>query len=514
MTHRTSDPVGSVAVVWKAPDQWAGQVVARWSVVQDYQNYWTDISSQPITISRRREPREDTSLTSIPTTTSTTAPASHPVYSACDLTKTCYGLPRECDEWRDCDLLVTWEVGLNTTTVELYRRSAEDHVYVALGLSSDDKMGGDLVTSCVSHSGRVTVSSSWNAGHTNIPMTERMTQLDLLQGSHTDGHLYCRVRLDNYIGGRPPLAGSKHFHYELDRQSYHVLLAGGEALPGGSLTYHGPRMAQSSADLLHLSRVSHVHTKFDLLLKSHGVVMVVVWLGCAGSGIILARYYKETWTDSEWCGEAQWFLWHRFLMFLVWAGTIAGVVLIVLHTGGWPYSLAFVMTNPHPILGLAALVLTFIQPLMAICRPVPASPLRWIFNWSHWFVGNCAQVIALLAIFFAIELEAAQLERMVTWVVVGWVAFHVVTHTLLSLNMCWADSGRGEVYPLSGRVTEMSRRGYQYTEHDKDKRGGGCRKLWFGLYFITTWAVVGLVVIMIWIAPVKLFDGVHHGHTH
>ena len=63
-------------------------------------------------------------------------------------------------------------------------------------------------------------------------------------------------------------------------------------------------------------------------------------------------------------------------MFLVWAGTIAGVVLIVLHTGGWPYSLAAVMTNPHPVLGLAALVLTFIQPLMALCRPTPVSPLR------------------------------------------------------------------------------------------------------------------------------------------
>ena len=143
--------------------------------------------------------------------------------------------------------------------------------------------------------------------------------------------------------------------------------------------------------------------------------------------------------------------------------------------------------------------------------------LRWIFNWSHWFVGNCAQVIALLAIFFAIELEAAQLERMVTWVVVAYVAFHVVTHTILSINMCWADSStRGDVYPLSGRVSELSRRGYLAGEefHSKDKRGSGCRKFCFGLYFLATWAVVGLVVIMVWIAPVKIFSGVHHGHSH
>ena len=121
-------------------------------------------------------------------------------------------------------------------------------------------------------------------------------------------------------------------------------------------------------------------------------------------------------------------------MMMVWAGTIAGVVLIFLDIGGWPYSLMFIMTNPHPVLGLAALALTFIQPFIALCRPHQTSPLRWIFNWCHWFVGNCAHVIAILAIFFAIELEVAGLERMVTWVVVSFVGFHVVTHTVLTVR--------------------------------------------------------------------------------
>ena len=131
--------------------------------------------------------------------------------------------------------------------------------------------------------------------------------------------------------------------------------------------------------------------------------------------IVLTRYYKHTWRDADCCGQAQWFIWHRWVpgfpqsktilslfyclfllarlfMVLVWAGTIAGVVLIFLDIGGWPYSLMFIMTNPHPVLGLAALALTFIQPFIALCRPHQASPLRWIFNWCHWFVGNCAQV--------------------------------------------------------------------------------------------------------------------------
>ena len=86
-------------------------------------------------------------------------------------------------------------------------------------------------------------------------------------------------------------------------------------------------------------------------------------------------------------------------MLTVWAGTIAGVVIVFLDLGRWPYSFMFIMSNPHPVLGLATLALTFIQPLMAACRPHEASPLRWIFNWSHWFIGNCAQVIVLKQIF-------------------------------------------------------------------------------------------------------------------
>ena len=62
-------------------------------------------------------------------------------------------------------------------------------------------MGEDLVTSCVSQAGKVTAESSWNAGHTNLPMIENFSQLSLLTASHSDGELYCRLRLDNFISG-------------------------------------------------------------------------------------------------------------------------------------------------------------------------------------------------------------------------------------------------------------------------------------------------------------------------
>ena len=177
-------------------------------------------------------------------------------------------------------------------------------------------------------------------------------------------------------------------------------------------------------------------------------------------------------------------------MVMVWAATIAGVVLVAIELGGWPYDQvwwdgvlylklkglvvtpvkiivfqSFIMENPHPVLGSAALILTFIQPLIAMIRsrflpslfgklrfsswrPHPESRSRWIFNWTHWFVGNSAHVIggcksnlcfwpqlpsiaAIMAMFFAIELEKAKVERVVTWILVVYVIFHVFSHIVL-----------------------------------------------------------------------------------
>ena len=70
----------------------------------------------------------------------------------------------------------------------------------------------------------------------------------------------------------------------------------------------------------------------------------------------LFRYFKDTWRASSCCGTAQWFQvraackkivwtvlfdqmfqWHRLCMVTVWAATIAGVVLVAIELGGWPY---------------------------------------------------------------------------------------------------------------------------------------------------------------------------------
>lgn len=35
--------------------------------------------------------------------------------------------------------------------------------------------------------------------------------------------------------------------------------------------------------------------------------MITAWIGTASIGILLARYFKQTWVGSQLCGKDQWF---------------------------------------------------------------------------------------------------------------------------------------------------------------------------------------------------------------
>ena len=79
-------------------------------------------------------------------------------------------------------------------------------------------------------------------------------------------------------------------------------------------------------------------------------------------------------------------------MVITWSLTVAAFVLIFVELKGWTY--IAVWRNPHPVLGVVATALCFVQPFMAFFRPHPGTSKRPIFNWAHWFVGNSAQIIA------------------------------------------------------------------------------------------------------------------------
>lgn len=111
--------------------------------------------------------------------------------------------------------------------------------------------------------------------------------------------IYCQVE-------REPVTVINGMRFDLPKQSYFLLLASGSGVRPTTVDYHDiVRLA--SAQPLRLSEVSSVAGRSKLLLRLHGAFMIVAWIGTASIGILLARYFKQTWVGSSTCGKDIWF---------------------------------------------------------------------------------------------------------------------------------------------------------------------------------------------------------------
>lgn len=73
-----------------------------------------------------------------------------------------------------------------------------------------------------------------------------------------------------------------------------------------SVGYHGTERVASSTPN-NLADVANLGGSSKLFLRLHGAFMLIAWIGTASIGILLARYYKQTWVGSQVCGKDQWF---------------------------------------------------------------------------------------------------------------------------------------------------------------------------------------------------------------
>lgn len=63
----------------------------------------------------------------------------------------------------------------------------------------------------------------------------------------------------------------------------------------------------ASGELRKLSDVSAVGGTSKLLIRMHGSFMLAAWIGTASLGIVLARYYRQTWVGTTMMGKDVWF---------------------------------------------------------------------------------------------------------------------------------------------------------------------------------------------------------------
>lgn len=192
------------------------------------------------------------------------------------------------------------------TEFTLSGRAPGDHKskYFSVGFSDDAKMGDDLVVDCMTDaSGKVTIGLSYNTGRSNEVLEEGATRvLENAQMRYTDGVTTCKWT----FAGKVPLVNRKTF--DLMEKRYHLLLAQGD-MDGAEKDIHSVKTPSSEPVNLAAAGALTGSSAKDLrfLVRVHGSLMVITWLGTVSVAIIFARYFKDAWNSRLMCGVKIWF---------------------------------------------------------------------------------------------------------------------------------------------------------------------------------------------------------------
>jgi len=155
------------------------------------------------------------------------------------------------------------------------------------------------------------------------------------------------------------------------------------------------------------------------LMKAHAIIMIFTWIVLVSTGILIARYFKRSWSDRKICRKAVWFAIHRTIMTSVAILTLISFVLIIVYKKGQWISKTDQREFVHSIIGIIVISFAIIQPFMALFRCNPDDRYRFIFNYVHATVGFSAFILSIAAIFLAMFFTQFNFQANKEWAIVA-----------------------------------------------------------------------------------------------
>nr|CAH0100348.1 unnamed protein product [Daphnia galeata] len=454
-THKNDNQKSNITIdYWFPPEGFNGDVEFKATFIVDRDSeYWVKVPSRTSIKIIASEP--------IPTTPTTdpsnTQPPFPDIYAECGKTKGCIATPEDCVGTNNCSMMTTFKkLDNDHLELEIYGEITGDQQYVAVGFSTDSEMGSDSVTECVQYLSTVKAYQSYNSpDHNNKRLPSNIEGFeDTGSPLFVDGYIYCSVK-------HPIVFTSNNQNFDLN-QPHYILMATGSAGKDNIERHSKEEKSGVSIDLADDLNISYFKDS-RVLKQLHGSFMVIAWLMAASTGLLMPRYMKKTWVGKQFMKKDLWFVYHRGLMVLAWTLTVAGFIIIFVDVGGWVSE--SVSENPHPLIGCITTVLAFIQPFMALMRPGPNAPKRYIFNWAHMLVGYSAHILAsndyLTCIFLAVEMEEAELPYETYWILTAHICCYVGAHIILTIfarrsitvpDVLKADAPRDETGSLTRKI--------------------------------------------------------------
>lgn len=308
--------------------------------------------------------------------------------------------------------------------------------YAAVGFSDNGRMSG-LVSECLQYWDPktklhiITLAHSFNMPgvYQNVPAIIH-SGIKNLGVSFENGYYQCRWVVESAVEFQyeDPINGQVvQKREDLGYKNYHILLASGQYNERmKSKAIHSDRV--SSLAPISLAQTGHIKSLGShILIRIHGSLMIAIWIGMVTISVLLARYFKNEWSQSKINDTAIWFVVHRALMLLAWFGTIIAIIFAYMYTESYHFGL-------HQISGTTCLILSTIQVIGGLLRPSLESSRRIYFNWTHFLCGNLSYLCAVMSIVTAAFLAPAHLPPIYLWVVVAFVTIYALTHFIMTVH--------------------------------------------------------------------------------
>lgn len=127
-------------------------------------------------------------------------------------------------------------------------------------------------------------------------------------------------------------------------------------------------------------------------------------------------------------GKDVWFTTHQILMTFALVFSILGMIPIIIDKGLDPIT----DKVTHSLVGVAALVLAFLQPLLAMARCSPSHRLRPLFNWTHGIIGFSILVLSWTSVFLTTRMQTQVVPdhfQYHLFAIIGWIVLcHIIVN--------------------------------------------------------------------------------------
>ncbi|CAF1221499.1 unnamed protein product [Adineta steineri] len=330
----------------------------------------------------------------------------------------------------DVGVNINWTYTNGLTSVKMQINNLKTSQWLALGLSLDQQMGEDHVFVC-KHLSDNTVALERRinpGGHTPPVLASTIANpggtLNIITQKLENGIAYCEFTLSNFTSS----TRRKRAISVLSQSTpYYPLIAIGNLDSSNQMMQHTSETALSQN--VQLNQQTKVVYNIDgsgdsaqsNLMKAHGIIMIFTWILFVSTGIILARYFKQTWPNKKLCGHPIWFAVHRALMPCTALLTIIAFILILVYEKGKWIEKDEQPEFAHSIVGILVICFVIIQPIMALFRCKPDAHYRFIFNYLHRFVGISALILSIVAMFLAMFFTQFNFRATKVWgILVAW----------------------------------------------------------------------------------------------